>query len=174
MDTKLKHILTLALHPSTNDGEAAAALNRARAIVSKTNVENLFDSGSTPPVKPKTIYRDVFVFTASGGNHETYRIKVARRWQHSLIEVLFRDGRKNKVDVELLEFELIDDGRAMVKIRVHGKSGDIAKYSSIIDGYIIQMNKRNKSEGELFNDSVKTKDSTIKKVFSWWSDFWAL
>lgn len=56
MDPKLKHILQLALHPQTGQGEAVAALEAARRIISKQGMPTLWQTPTT--VQEKIVYRE--------------------------------------------------------------------------------------------------------------------
>ena len=62
MDQKFRSILNLALHPSTKEGEAAAALNRARALVAKSDLDTLLGKANEVVYKDRVVHRKKIVY----------------------------------------------------------------------------------------------------------------
>ena len=177
MDSKFRNVLNLALHPSTGEGEAQAALNRARAMVSKTGFDSLVGASPSPVVRDKIVYRDkekvvykdklVYRDRPSWTTKITMSIKVRARWQFSMIERLFVDAPIVGVEVFLQSCEsqtgTIDSG-VVIKILVCGTKTSVEKYDNMIDGYIDQMNKRDREINKSATNSMTIKPVSKNKI----------
>lgn len=175
MDTRFRSILNLALHPSTGNGEAQAALDRARSMVAKNGFDNLAGAVPQPVVKEKIVYRDKekevvyqyrYVDRPSWTTTSIMTIKTNSRWQFSVIERAFIDAPKIGVEVFLESCEArnktIDSG-AIIKIRVCGTKSTVAIYDNLITKYVDQMNRRDKEAGKSPNNVMKLDPTEIKK-----------
>ena len=171
MDVRLRSVLNLALHPSTGEGEAQAALNRARSMVAKSGFDNLFGKELTPVVKEKIVYRDRPNWTTKG----KITVKVSSRWQFSMIERLLVDAPIAGVEVFLESCEsqnkTIDSG-ATITIIVCGTKNSVKKYDDMITEYIEQANSRNDNSAAtnsmIINPVAKKK---ILDYISWSGDY---
>ena len=144
MDAKLKSILNLALHPSTNEGEAAAALNRARALASKYGLETLLEedtkTSAPSPTRTQTVYRNP--------NHThslTLNMKVLPRWQHNFIERLFKDCAYFECSVEMISCRSqtkLETGGLDMQVKLHGTADSIKKFNQEIDNWFAEMSSK--------------------------------
>lgn len=175
MDTRFRSILNLALHPSTGNGEAQAALDRARSMVAKNGFDNLVGAAPQPVIKEKIVYRDKekevvyqyrYVDRPSWTRTSVMTIKTNSRWQFSLLERIFLDAPKIGVEVFLESCEprnkTIDSG-AIIKIRICGTKNTVEQYDDLITSYIDQMNRRDKEAGRLSNSTTKLTPIEIKR-----------
>ena len=173
MDSKFRSVLNLALHPSTGEGEAQAALNRARVMVAKTGFDSLVGAAPSPIVKDKIVYRDkekvvykdklVYRDRPSWTTKISMSVKVRARWQFSMIERMLVDAPIAGVEVFLQSCEsqtgTIDSG-VVIKVLVCGTKLSVEKYDNMITDYIDQTNKRDREIGR----STAANSMTINPV----------
>jgi len=159
MDAKLRSILSLALHPQTGEGEAAAALNRARAMVAKQSFEALMGKvETTTEVRERVVYRP---------HTHTHALSltctIPPRWQLSFVERMFKDAPSYNCAVEMISCCNSNDKsqRMELKVRITGTQASIARFESEIDRWYDVMNGKAPNTG---SEKVKS----TKKSRPWW------
>lgn len=154
LDERFRSILNIALHPSTGEGEAAAALGRARALVAKQGLDTLM-GGKT-----------------SHTHSNSYQITVSPVYMHSFIKRLFKDSRGMGCDVEVHECTgQSDSAYSGLKMRftVHGDETSINKFGKELTRWFKVMSaERDRSRPAQSKPSGYYKK---KKSQPWWQ-FW--
>jgi hypothetical protein len=145
MDDRFRSILNLALHPSTGEGERQAALNRARAMVSKQGFDALV--GAAPAAQPKTQtvtktevrYRNI----PEGSWKIETELLCTSQWMHSLLERVFKDAQTVGVDVELVSCAELDgrSGGMRLGICARGSKERVDRYAGILKQHMAFMRK---------------------------------
>lgn len=144
MDDKFRSILNLALHPNTNEGEASAALNRARAMVQKTGFDALVGAAPTPVPSVKTVVEEriVYRYRPRFNSSRKITIRIPAEYQCAMLERIFVDAPSWYCDAHMTKCTGVDNqiGRGMIlEFILNGERYDLDQFEDAIDSYVTQM-----------------------------------
>lgn len=148
MDNRLRNILSLALHPSTGEGEAQAALNRARSMVAKGDLQALL--GGSSESRERVVIQDRVVYRNPNFTHDMHtKFTIPQRWMHTFLERMFGDAAHYGCMVEMMSCK----GQAnsstsgmVLEVTIHGTRDSLKRFDREIDRWMAVM------RGETAND----------------------
>jgi hypothetical protein len=171
MDDRFRSILALALHPGTGEGEAAAALNRARAMAAKQGLDALLGAASQSQTRVET--RERVVYRSPNHTHTrraSYRI--LPRWRYSFLERLFLDASHYGCTVEMVSCDgetNSTDSRMVLVVNILGTVDGLNRFDTEIDHWFAQMNGQRTETQRQQEPPRNTSPPPHKKEQSWWA-----
>jgi hypothetical protein len=170
MDDKFRKILERALHPSTMEGEWDSAFRAARRMVGTSSLDKLLGSPASPQVREvvreRVVYRD-----ANYTHHLTVTFKISNTWQHTFMEIIWKDAQRMGLKIEVLHLrcqnKTVSSGLDL-RLRVYGSGTNSLKWwNSQVDKYLKEINSKNKNNTRPTGPDVA--GETIPKKPGFWS-----
>ena len=191
MDERFRNILNLALHPSTGEGEAQAALNRARAMVARGDLDQLL-GGNNVTVQERVVVRDRVVYSNPKYTHVLeQKYTIPQRWMHSFLERLFGDSPRYDCMVEMISCKgqtSKSDSGMKLEVRIHGSREDIRRFDREIDRWFTVMRGEEPQQtgpsrrpAQEYQPSYSARDDSSRQTEndsssqpkSWWQRLWS-
>jgi hypothetical protein len=169
MDTKLRHILELALRADTGDGESSAALAAARRLVAKHGIELL---GAQAP--EQVVYRDKVVYHKPNHSHaRELTMQFPATFHHAMLERIFLDANALECDIKLISCtsrtQDVMSG-TVIKFKVMGTQAGVDTYNSNMNSYVDQMKRKTGYSGpQSSTPDPQARSQTSNKAKGWFS-----
>ena len=168
MDDKFRKILERALHPSTMEGEWDSAFRAARRMVGTNSLDKLLGAASQPQVRE--VVRERVVYREPNYSHSMeVGLKISARWQHSFMETIWKDAQSGGLKIEILHLRCRDktlNSGLDMRVKVHGGASGLAWWDRRVDGYLAEMNGKNKNNTRPTGPDVA--GETIPKKPGFW------
>lgn len=156
MDDKFRKILERALHPTTPEGEWDSAFRAARRLAAGADLSKLLASPLNPQVREvvreRVVYRE-----PRYSHHVDVTFKISARWQHSFMEMIWKDAQSMGLKIEILHLRTRDKTISSgldLKIRVHGGPNGLRWWDNRVDTYLKEMNSKNQRGGTSLGPDV--------------------
>lgn len=145
MDDKFRKILERALHPTTPEGEWDSAFRAARRMAGASSFDKLL--GAAQP-QVREVVRERVVYREPRYTHSLEAtFKISARWQHSFMERIWKDAQSAGLKIEIIHLrcreKTINSGLDM-RLKVHGGPNGLAWWDRQVDGYLKEMNSKNR------------------------------
>lgn len=146
MDDKFRKILERALHPTTPEGEWDSAFRAARRMAGASSLDKLLAASSQPQVreviKERVVYRE-----PRYTHHMDVTLKISARWQHSFMEMIWKDAQSAGLKIEVLHLrcreKTLNSGLDL-RVKIHGGPNGLKWWDSRVDTYLKEMNGKNR------------------------------
>ena len=168
MDDKFRKILERALHPSTHEGEWDSAFRAARRMAGASSLEKLL--GASPQPQIREVVKERVVYREPRYTHSTeVTFKISARWQHSFMEMIWKDAQSAGLKIEILHLRCRDktvNSGLDLRVKIHGGPSGLAWWDRQVDGYLLEMNSKNKSSNKPLGPDVT--GETVPKRAGFW------
>ncbi len=168
MDDKFRKILERALHPTTPEGEWDSAFRAARRMAGASSLDKLLAASSQPQVRE--VIKERVVYREPRYTHSTeVTFKISARWQHSFMEMIWKDAQTAGLKIEILHLRCRDksvNSGLDLRVKIHGGPSGLAWWDRQVDGYLLEMNSKNKSSNKPLGPDVT--GETVPKRAGFW------
>lgn len=183
MNDRFRQILSLALHPETGEGEAAAALAAARRLVAKEGLDKVMAAEASP--KERIVYRDVYRTEANTSPYSQYKVngdlKMRATSVHGILEVAFKCARNRNVVLMINSATTTNKlvtGSTLINLDVYGNEKNVKAWFDDIRDVIEQNNKNTTDTNNNTNNNTtnanKTETASVNRKPGFWSKLFGI